>query len=279
DGSSGINLHAWLDDEIPAAEAAAYPVLSDWAEVEAIKTTHFQAELATYFHYALFADRIKDSNGMEGYSGIASGLPGHTAIVSLGGNWATQTVVSDLYKQAGTLMHELGHTLGLHHGGHEIMSDGSLVSSQANNKPNYLSVMNYNYQMTPFRMNNVETFDYARFDIGALSESALNEELGLTPVGSSTREDLAQIDGIRFNYYYEDPKSVVGLASYLLDFNNDGSFDAQIPPIDLNGDNTSNEVFLGIANDWNNLQYWGLANTPQGVFGTSSEMCHTPKSQ
>jgi hypothetical protein len=38
---------------------------------------------------------------------------------------------------AGTIMHELGHTLGLRHGGNEHVP---------NCKPNYISVMNYNYQ-------------------------------------------------------------------------------------------------------------------------------------
>jgi len=39
--------------------------------------------------------------------------------------------------QAGTIMHELGHTLGLQHGGFE----------DTNFKPNYFSIMNYNYQL------------------------------------------------------------------------------------------------------------------------------------
>ena len=39
-------------------------------------------------------------------------------------------------QQAGTLMHEFGHSLGLHHGGND----------ELNNKPNYLSVMNYSFQ-------------------------------------------------------------------------------------------------------------------------------------
>jgi hypothetical protein len=44
--------------------------------------------------------------------------------------------VGNREQQAGTFMHELGHTLGLHHGG--LDND--------NLKPNYLSLMNYSFQ-------------------------------------------------------------------------------------------------------------------------------------
>ncbi len=45
--------------------------------------------------------------------------------------------VGNVQQQAGTFLHELGHTLGLFHGG-----DQALI----NDKPNYLSVMNYAFQ-------------------------------------------------------------------------------------------------------------------------------------
>ena len=44
--------------------------------------------------------------------------------------------VGTIQQQAGTLMHELGHNLNLGHGG----------GDWTNNKPNYLSVMNYTFQ-------------------------------------------------------------------------------------------------------------------------------------
>lgn len=274
DGSTGIHLHAWIDDQITAEEAAAYPVLSTWEQVEALKSTYFRSELASIYHYALFANRTTDDRGDTSGSGYASGIPGQSLIVSLG-YWNTTTQVSKLYQQAGTLMHELGHDMGLHHGGHVYASDGSLVASDDNNKPTYLSVMSYVYQMTPFRMNGVDAFDYARFDIGSLSESALNEELGLTPIGDSTREDLAQIDGIQMQYVegtFATP--VAGWASYQLDFNNDGVIGAQISPIDLNGANGSNDVFPNQANDWNNLQYNGLGVVPKGALYADFKACH-----
>ncbi len=44
--------------------------------------------------------------------------------------------VGTVAEQAGTLQHEFGHTLGLRHGGED----------NVNNKPNYLSLMNYSFQ-------------------------------------------------------------------------------------------------------------------------------------
>mgnify|MGYP001769098295 CR=1 FL=1 len=44
--------------------------------------------------------------------------------------------IGSIGQQGGTLMHELGHTLGLRHGG----------NVETNDKPNYLSVMNYSFQ-------------------------------------------------------------------------------------------------------------------------------------
>ncbi len=58
------------------------------------------------------------------------------------GNWSLETTVGTklnvlINMQASTIMHELGHNLGLRHGGNE----------NTNYKPNYWSIMNYAYQL------------------------------------------------------------------------------------------------------------------------------------
>ena len=62
--------------------------------------------------------------------------------------------------QAGDLMHELGHSLGLHHGG----------TDDANCKPNYQSVMNYNYifPSTPICTRTLSEPRTARFSTTAM---------------------------------------------------------------------------------------------------------------
>ncbi len=102
------------------------------------KAAHFDLRRRLVFHYALFASS-QNPDGSAGSSGVAE-LLGNDIIVTLGGyrlgsgSTASQNMLINL--QAGTLMHEFGHNLGLRHGGFE----------DANYKPNHTSVMNYMYQ-------------------------------------------------------------------------------------------------------------------------------------
>jgi hypothetical protein len=98
-------------------------------------------------------------------------LRGDDFIVSLGSkNWGKDSDghnVGSRLQQAGTFMHELGHNLGLHHGG----------SNDINHKPNYLSVMNYLFVM-PSLMG-IKTLDYSRCKSTNLFEMSLSEEIGI----------------------------------------------------------------------------------------------------
>jgi len=69
-----------------------------------------------------------------GQAGLAE-QGGNDFVVSLGGI-VNKTGVNPHFQIASAFMHELGHNLGLHHGGNE----------PANYKPNYLSIMNYRYE-------------------------------------------------------------------------------------------------------------------------------------
>jgi hypothetical protein len=100
-------------------------------------------------------------------TGLAE-LPGDDIIISLGGNTLADGTLADgvtlktgaavlqrtrdmdnlARAQAATVMHELGHTLGLDHGGPSGSVSCSDVSTTRNRKPNYVSVMQYALQST-----------------------------------------------------------------------------------------------------------------------------------
>ena len=79
-----------------------------------------------------------------------SDLGGSDSVVSLGA-WATSTA-QNMSKSAtvvaGTLFHEIGHTLGLTHGGLYFDTPNSYIPTfEANCKPNFQSSMNYLFQI------------------------------------------------------------------------------------------------------------------------------------
>ena len=95
------------------------------SEYVALKTANFAANRNGYFHYILMPHRYSTTSSSSGQAEIN----GDDLIVSL--QCASSTV-----NTANTIMHELGHNLGLRHGG----------NVDTNQKPNYSSVMNYRYQ-------------------------------------------------------------------------------------------------------------------------------------
>lgn len=187
DGSEGIDLIVDVDDEIDETPARAN--LTTWSEFDDLKGDFFGtaaerglpnandvlfAKLLAY-RYALYG-HIRDGGGS---SGRAKG--GGNFVVTLGANgWgadpSTGHRVGTFKQQAGTFMHELGHTLSLGHGG----IDGE------NFKPNYLSVMNYNFQTAWVQNDSIPDgrLDYSSqrlptFDDGELDENDLDETQGL----------------------------------------------------------------------------------------------------
>src|SRR5207249_937938 len=110
------------------------------------------------------------------------------------GTWAFSSDLQKSQSFAGTIMHELGHNLGLRHGGGAGIDCSSSVTPcpdasklSANCKPNYLSVMSYALQM-PDRPVPIASWklDYSRIQLPPLNESSLNEALGV--FGNATNQ-------------------------------------------------------------------------------------------
>ena len=158
DGRDGINLHLELGNEVPYDE-----VIDSEDEFATIKAVNFDARRAPVYHYMIWGNRYWDDDS----SGYSFEVPGSDFVVTLGG-WHDGNGGTDGEK-IGTFAHELGHNLGLKHGGSDIV----------NFKPNHLSIMNYFFQIDGVLRDGKRVYDYQRFALPALNEHKLREGKGL----------------------------------------------------------------------------------------------------
>lgn len=185
------------------------------------------------FRHCIFADMC------EGYgtsSGLARGIPDRYFIVA-NQDWVYQG--GDV-SVAGTFMHELGHTLGLRHGG----------CDDENHKPNYLSIMNYAYQTTG--LSGTNSVDYSFCELPPIDENEINELQGIDPEGLTADTGLGAI------VFYDTPQefTIENISKKKIDFNCNGIIENNIV-CDLNPlqeqENPTLSVLTGF-NDWENLQ-------------------------
>jgi len=266
DGSSGIDLHvdngsgSVMDPHTGAlwgssSQATAMDFVKsigffegdeyNWSAFDARKASFFAPEREPIFHYALSINRYGDS----GSSGISRGIGASDFIVSLGMRCNPEgSCPGPVRGQAGTFMHELGHNLGLKHGG----------TDHVNNKPNFLSIMNYSFQFTGLLGGGV---DYSRFsasDIPDLDESHLFEAVGFnTSVGSLGT--LINCDG---GFFGDDYWSLVSVSG-AVDFNCDADINDSDIDRDLNRDGAQSH--LQSFDDWQAIELKGGSIGGEGL--------------
>jgi hypothetical protein len=213
------------------------------------KSAHFDLRRTLLFHYALFANS-QNLNGSAGSSGIAE-IAGNDLIVTLGGygfSTGSATGLNLLINlQASTLMHELGHNLGLQHGGNE----------SANYKPNHYSVMNYMYQFaglsaTPDTANAAERYFLANGLKGKTHCNLIEN----SPCSNTFR--ISYSDGISgdLNENSLAEAANIGRGSTggaYSDWNDDHAFNAGPYARDLNPQEGTANTVLKDYNEWANL--------------------------
>jgi len=135
-------------------------------------------------------------------------LPGNDAVVSLGCDFfgvnedsgvfaysdgiRTATVGNE-NQQAGTFLHELGHNIGLNHGGPQklLVGDNGFAAGTSpsdtaiNCKPNYISVMSYTRQIPGFLTAAEWDLDLSSGTQSSLIESSLDESVGLSGIAAT----------------------------------------------------------------------------------------------
>ncbi|TDD20875.1 hypothetical protein E1218_21900 [Kribbella turkmenica] len=240
DGTTGIKLHL----DAGAAGGAAYDLgggnqvpydnnlQPSGAQTTRIKNANFASARKAVFHYMLWADSY--DGGCS--SGQAFAIPNDTFIVTVGPKcgWAG---TDD--QEVGTFIHELGHNLGLRHGG----------TDHGNYKPNYLSVMNYFFQLGGvIRANGSLYWGYSNVAPAALNEASLRESAGLGSSASGFRTKWKCPNGTI--------RTTSGAASNPIDWNCDGDA-TDTTAADVNDDNAT--TTLTAQNNWANIVFGGGA--------------------
>ena len=261
DGVTGIALHTRVDDEVPHIDVLPIECVQggNWSGFNSLKKTFFGtvedrhdpnarnilAAKDFLNHYAIFIHQYTNQFGTPSGSSGCSDPPRMNMVVSLGG-WQnalgrdpnTNDVRSNPDYEVGTLMHELGHTLNLGHGG----SDWN-----TNYMPNYLSVMNYNFQFpSPV---GTRPLDYSRCAITTLDENNLDEHRAL---GLSCPPGLYSWSG----YHNGDqicPPDKLLITNSSFDWNDNGeSSDSRLSK-DVNCDHSLTK--MKGYDDWHHISY------------------------
>jgi hypothetical protein len=231
DNDNGINLHVFVDESLSHSDAIS------WWTFDQMKATRFgtAAERTNQnnvdakkqaFHYCIFAHSQLGTT-----SGGSGEMPGNDFMITLG-DWTGNTGTRE--EQAAIFMHELGHNLGLRHGG----------GDDVNYKPNYISVMNYLFTTDDY--NTGRTLDYSWGDLDPLNEASLDEFRG---IGSSDKTIWVSPNGTLCSSggYWE------------IDWNFDGNISRNVA-VNINNHVGLNYVSPAGQNltdydDWSNLVY------------------------
>ncbi len=214
------------------------------------------------FHYTLFAHFIGGTFS-NSTPGVSPGVPASYFVIAPGNT-------GDRIKHAVPFMHELGHNLGLCHGGPRDYYPDWDDCVNDDNKPNYLSVVNTIFGIAGLLKDGEMGFlNYSEYDndiIPNLEEQHLSELHGLNAGG--------WISGFGTLHYCEnDPNRPVRAwnANHRVDWDCDGfNFELDVQA-SINGNLDRTEVLVS-HNDWNHLRFDGIGN----IDNSSQEEEFTP---
>lgn len=207
---------------------------------------------------------VNKSEIMSGSSGISLDVPSQSFIVNMGSliKASTSLFLDKTYLEnifTGTFMHELGHTLGLLHGGEDSV----------NYKPNNISIMNYLYQLSG--LNGTNEYTYSEYELPALDENGINEFNGIDPEGTISDTNLG------ISWILTDPNGGKGktyqeknISGKTIDFNKNGIIEDNVKIVFFHEGSESddwNGINTGSINEWDNLV---LAGGSIGALGATS---------
>jgi Ca2+-binding RTX toxin-like protein len=234
----------------------------NWTAFQDLKTANFQPARAAVFRYAI----NMHNHPKPGVTGTARGIPGEPSLAGpsdlvVGGKnpcAAPDHCLLTRTEQAVNLMHEIGHLLGLGHGGR----DSAGTPNHQNGKPNYLSIMNYSWSFTGVKIGESFKIDFSPFPgsdeaadrltgrpgtVAPLDENALSELGAIRASGAAAGYSVAMPCPAK-------PKTFATLNGAIDWDCIDGVKPAAVKR-DLNGDGAT--TVLRSNDDWANMTFTG----------------------
>lgn len=221
-----------------------FNISSSWGNTV---NSNFSKSRYNVFKHCLFINQLDGTTR----SGKANDAPGQFFIVA-NQDWVYN---GGAISVGGTFMHELGHTLGLLHGG----------CDNENHKPNYLSVMNYAFQTTG--LVGTGMIGYSDYKLPDIDESHINENSGVDPSGLTEGTRL----GTTLFYKTTNQRNVSPISRVAIDFNNNGTMENDVS-FDLNpGGNVYDKPIATLKSyeDWSGIIYNGGEIGKQNSFSNS----------
>lgn len=220
------------------------------ADLYSIKASSFPIAKLPVFHYCLLGYLCPPS---DSFSGLGE-MNGNDFVVTLGSEDSIFSETGDeifylINSHASTIMHELGHNLGLEHGGNE----------NANFKPNYISIMNYMYSnngLPTIGNNEGDRYYYYRYVYAGESKFSTYLQNGTRSLQNHAYSDSMVIDysdgtSKELNEAsISEPKGLLRDTSGGVDFNGDGDKTDSNLSMNLNPTDSSNVGKLLDFNDW-----------------------------
>ncbi|MFN3266172.1 MAG: zinc-dependent metalloprotease family protein [Deinococcales bacterium] len=235
---------------LPYSQSISLTPKIGFASVKELKSQNFAANRNGVFYYMVLGSS-QNASGLAGSSGRAE-IIGDDSMVTFGG-WNLNTNTTEKTTQlnnimASTMMHEFGHNLGLRHGGDENL----------NYKPNYVSIMNYMYQLDCIGPTSgtgiADRFFYSLYGGTKYPESGLVNNART----SACKIDFSDGSSSNLDENSLNENAGMGRGAGVVDWNDDETtqtaLSLNLNPVSLLGDGDDMNSSLQDHDDWSNIQ-------------------------
>ena len=238
------------------------------ADVYALKAKYFDLRRQPIFHYGVSGYEAVAGSGFAGLAEIS----GNDFNITLGNLQLSASNSRNknflINQQASTLMHELGHNLGLRHGGFE----------NNNYKPNYISIMNYLYNTgLPPNLTSSNAGQRWYIENGMKGLSICSDSVEANMCSDSFIIDFSDGSSKNLDEAALFESDLLGRGSNpgaFIDWNKDNQFTSSGLSLNIDAPDNFSKTVLKDYNDWQNLTL-AFSREASGARGLRLNNLHT----